>query len=50
LVVPVFPAAGNVKPAARAVVAVPALMTSAIIESMRNAVDSLTTRCGGSAL
>jgi hypothetical protein len=44
LVVPVFPAAGSVKPTRRACHAVPALITSAIIVVMMNAVDSLSAR------
>ena len=46
LVVPVLPAAGGVKPTRRAGQAVPLLTTSASMVVIRNAVDSLTTRCG----
>ena len=48
LVVPVFPAAGSVNPRPRAFAAVPALITSASIVDIRNAVDSLMARPRGS--
>ena len=44
LVVPVLPAAGSVKPRPRARAAVPALMTSASMFAIRNAVVSLMAR------
>src|SRR6478735_44615 len=50
LVVPVLPAAGSLKPIARARLAVPASITSASIDAMRNAVDSDTARRGCESL
>ncbi|MES1255879.1 MAG: transglycosylase domain-containing protein, partial [Acidobacteriota bacterium] len=47
-VVPVLPAAGSVNPRVRARAAVPASMTSASMEDMRNAVSSDTARTGWS--